>query len=79
MPKFEQNVILYGLTPFNRNNALQNHILLLFKQFVYMCKMLSLHKFKIYIEKIQKNRIQNSKKKNNKIIFHLNNWQNLKQ
>ena len=28
MPKFEQNVILYGLTPFNRNNALQNHILL---------------------------------------------------
>ena len=38
MPKFEQNVILYGLTPFNRNNALQNHILLLFKQFVYMCR-----------------------------------------
>ena len=40
MPKFEQNVILYGLTPFNRNNALQNHILLLFKQFVYMCRKL---------------------------------------
>ena len=66
MPKFEQNVILYGFTPFNRNNALQNHILLLFKQFVYMCrdetKMLSLHKFKIYIDQIQKNGIQNSKK-----------------
>ena len=82
MPKFEQNVILYGLTPFNRNNALQNHILLLFKQFVYMCrdetKMLSLHKFKIYIDQIQKIEYKIAKK-NNKIICHLNKWQNLKQ
>ena len=47
MPKFEQ--ILYGLTQFNRNNALQTHILLLLKHFVNICrnetKILSLHKF----------------------------------
>ena len=55
MPKFEQ--ILYGLTQFNRNNALQTHILLLLKHFVNICrnetKILSLHKFKFYIDQIQ--------------------------
>ena len=66
MPKFEQKVILYGLTPFNMNNALQNHILLLFKQFVYMCrnetKMLSLHKFKSYIDQTETIEYKKSRK-----------------
>ena len=60
----------------------QNHILLLFKQFVYMCrdetKMLSLHKFKIYIDQIQKIEYKITKK-NNKIICHLNKCKHLKQ
>ena len=80
MTKFEQKVILYGLTPFN--NALQNHILLLFKQFVYLCrnetKMFPLHKFKSYIDQIETIEYKIAKK-NNKIICHLNKWQHLKQ
>ena len=64
-----------------RNNALQNHILLLLKHFVNICrnetKILSLHKFKFYIDQIQTIEYEIAKK-NNKIVCYLNKWQHLK-
>ena len=42
-------------------------------------KMLSLHKFKIYIDQIQKIEYKIAKKNSKINICHLNKWQNLKQ
>ena len=62
LPNCDDNIILYGISPSTKHNTLLNHIIMLFKQFVYNCrsniKSLNLHNFFL---KVQENEKQNLK------------------
>ena len=69
LPNCDDNIILYGISPSTKHNTLSNHIIMLFKQFVYNCrsniKSLNLHNCFLKVQenektefKIAKNRIK---------------------
>ena len=62
LPNWDDNIILYGVSPSRKHNSLLNHNIMLFKQFVYNCrsniKSLNLHNFLL---KVQENKKYNLK------------------
>ena len=67
------NIILYGISSSTKHNTLLNHIIMLFKLFVYNCKSniksLNLHHFLLKVQENEKIEFKIAKKRN-KLFLH---------
>ena len=73
LPNCDDNIILYGISPSTKHNTLLNHIIMLFKHFVYNCrsniKSLNLHNFLLKVQENEKIEFKIAKK-GNKLFLH---------
>ena len=77
LPNCDDNIILYGISPSTKHNTLLNHIIMLFKLFVYNCrsniKSLNLHNFLLKVQENEKIELKIAKKRN-KLFLHELKW-----
>ena len=73
LPNRDDIIILYGISPSTKHNTLLNHIIMLFKHFVYNCrsyiKSLNRHNFLLKVQENEKVEFKIAKKRN-KLFLH---------
>ena len=77
LPDCDDNINLYGISPSTKHNTLLNHIIMLFKLFVYNCrsniKSLNLQNFLLKVQENEKIEFKIAKKRN-KLFLHELKW-----
>ena len=82
LPELESTYIIYGILPYNSSNALENLLLVLYKQLLFYgrdnCKYISLESFKNKVKNVRRIEYDIARDKG-KLDKHLEKWKNMEK